>query len=178
MKKILIFISMVGLSLALVACGGTKEKEVPPVQEKPATEQNQSNNTDVTGTDVNQNDVDSEVVDLADAGQKMDALEYVDFTLEVEYADRKEYDVDLEKNSDNSVDAEIKDSINNVMAKGTDAFNELYPLVEKLTINKETPKADAISEALKVFNLDEAYHKFEMDITFKDGTKIEFEDKK
>lgn len=184
MKKIVVLIAAIGLSLALVACGSTNKEEIPMPQ-NPTPEEN--NTEDTGGPNVNEHESDqnssetgqnSDVVNQEDMQKQMDDLDYAEFNLEVEYADHTEYEVELEKNSNNSVEAEIKDSINNVKLKGAEAFNELHPLVQELTINQQTAKDEAISETLKVFNLDGAYSKFELEITFKDGTKIEFEDRK
>ena len=106
----------------------------------------------------------------------MDKLDYQEFTLDIDYGNEDEYDVELERNKDDTIEAEIQDSINGVNKHGTEAFNELYPLVEKLTINQQTTKEEAIKEILDVFNLKNDYSKFDVEITFKDGTKIEFED--
>ena len=108
----------------------------------------------------------------------MDEIDYADFGLSVDYANHDEYEAELEKNSNNSVEAKIDDSINQVKMKGADAFNELYPLVKQLTITQKTSKEDAIQEVIKVFNLPDDYRELELEVRFKDGTKIEFEDKK
>lgn len=182
MKKIASFIAVIGLSMTLVACGSADNDETT-VPQNPTPEEN--NNEGTVDTNENENDQSSSVDGENGVGgtqedmqNQMDDLDYAEFNLEVEYANHTEYEIELEKNSNNSVDAEIKDSINNVNLRGAEAFNELYPLVQELTINQQTVKEEAISETLKTFNLDEAYNKFELEITFKDGTKIEFEDKK
>ena len=179
MKKIYIFIVVIGLTLALVACGSASKKENPAPAE--------NNNEGTTGTNTNENNQnssepvqDSDVVNQDDLQKQMDDIDYAEFTLEVEYANQTEYEADLDKDNDDDglIEAEIKDSINNVNLQGTEAFNELYSKLQDLTINQQTAKEEAIAEALKVFNLETAYSKFEMEITFKDGTKIEFEDRK
>ena len=106
----------------------------------------------------------------------MDELDYMEFNLDIYYGTQDEYDVELERNKDDTIEAEIEDSINGVKLKGTDAFNELYPMVKKLTIDQKTSKEDTIKEILDVFNMKNDYSKIEVEITFKDGTKIEFED--
>ena len=131
------------------------------------TDHADENSGTVTGQDAN-----------ADATKKMDEIDYADFGLSVDYANDDEYEAELEKNSNNSVEAKIDDSINQVKMKGADAFNELYPLVKQLTITQKTSKEDAIQEVIKVFNLPDDYRELELEVRFKDGTKIEFEDKK
>lgn len=170
MKKIFLFIALMALTLVVVACGTTKDDD-NKVENDPVvdTDGNTGTNSDQTENAGNQEDMQS----------KMDELDYTEFNLSVDYADQREYEAELEKNSDNSIEAEIDDSINNVKKKGTEAFDELYPLVKQLTIVQETTKEEeAINEILKVFNLEDNYSEFDLEITFKDGTKIEFEDKK
>ena len=104
----------------------------------------------------------------------MDELDYLEFNLDIDYGTKDEYDVELKRNKDDTIEAEIEDSINGVNKIGTDAFNELYPLVKKLTIHQKTSKEEAIKEILNVFNLKNDYTKFELEIKFKDGTENRF----
>lgn len=186
MKKMNVFISIVALSFALAACGNANGNGDNRVMEENnqgmangTSDQNDSTVTNEvdsgTGTSTEQNVNTSNQVDMQ---KKMDEIDYADFGLSVDYANHREYEAELEKNSDNSVEAEIDDTLNNVKKKGTDAFNELYPLVKQLTITQQTSKADALQEVMKVFNLPADYQEFEMEVRFKDGTKIEFEDRK
>lgn len=108
----------------------------------------------------------------------MERLAYTDFELSVEYSNHEEYEAELELERDNRVKAEIEDELKGIEIKGPQAFDELYPLVEELTIQQDTSKEDAIQEVLKVFSLEDNYTEFELEIKFKDGTKIEFKDKK
>jgi hypothetical protein len=188
MKKILLFIAVLALSLVVVACG-TNKNDNNQTQDKQTVEDN--NNNDATsgtdgnagtegtnGTDTNTgaNTNETANADNSEGLAKMDELDYLEFNLDIEYGTQDEFDVELERNKDGTIEAEIEDSINGVRKEGTDAFNELYPLVKKLTIDKETSQADAIEQVLEVFNLKNDYTKFEVEITFKDGTRIEFED--
>lgn len=50
--------------------------------------------------------------------------------------------------------------------------------MKQLTITQQTGKEAAIKEVMKVFDLPTDYTEFELEIRFKDGTKIEFEDDK
>ena len=180
MKKIFLFFALVALSLVVVACG-TSKKDNNQTQDKQTVE---DNNNDVTsgtgGTDGTDENAETNTNETNAGSQdelaKMDKLDYQEFTLDIDYGNQDEYDVELERNKDDTIEAEIEDSINGVNKHGSEAFNELYPLVEKLTITQQTSKEEAIKEILDVFNLKNDYSKFDVEITFKDGTKIEFED--
>ncbi|WP_172370916.1 YusW family protein [Sporosarcina jiandibaonis] len=192
MKKIFLLIAVLALSLVVVACGAAN-KNNNQTQDKQNVEDNNNDVTNGTagnaGTDGNAgtNGTDKNTgantnkqtnAENSEGLAKMDELDYLEFNLDIEYGTQDEYDVELERNKDGTIEAEIEDSINGVRKEGTDAFNELYPLVKKLTIDQQTSKEDAITEVLDVFNLKNDYTKFEVDITFKDGTKIEFVDTK
>ena len=188
MRKIFLFIALLALSLVVVACG-TNKNDNNQTQDKQTVEDN-NNNGATSGTDGNAgtdgtNGTDTNTAantnkqtnaDNSEGLAKMDELDYLEFNLDIEYGTQDEYDVELERNKDGTIEAEIEDSINGVRKEGTDAFNELYPLVKKLTIDQQTSEEDAINQVLDVFNLNKEYTKLEVEITFKDGTKIEFED--
>ncbi|WP_339252433.1 YusW family protein [Sporosarcina sp. FSL W8-0480] len=179
MKKIGALSFASALLLMLIGCGTDGQKEEPTVKDEAlAVSGNETNaqgeTTSQKATTKNQNN-DSSNQDML---QSMDELDYAEFELEVEYAGDTEYEVEIETKSVGNVKAEIEDSLNHVEKNGTEAFDELYPLVQKLTITQQTNKDEAISEVLKTFNLPEDYTKFDLEITFNDGTKIEFEDKK
>ena len=186
MKKIYMFIALMALSLVVVACG-TSNNEETPVTNEPNVEENNPNGTDNAsemdgtngndGTAMNANQGEA-VADQNEMQKKMDELDYADFELSAEYTDNKEYEAELEKNSNNTVEAKIEDTLTNVEKTGSDAFNELFPLVKQLTITQQTSKEDAIKEVLDVFGLPADYTEFDMEIRFKDGTKIEFDDRK
>ncbi|MER2088727.1 MAG: YusW family protein [Sporosarcina sp.] len=184
MKKISVFILTMAFSFVLVACGNA-EKDNGKVVDEPVTDETSKGETNgATATDESQGsesantEQNTNVANQEDMQKKMDELEYVDFELSVDYANHKEYEAELERNSDNSIKAEIEDSLNKVKKKGSEAFNELYPMVKQLTITQQTNKADAIQEVMSAFDLPKDYTEFEMEIRFNDGTKIEFEDRK
>ena len=188
------FIALMALSLVVVACG-TNNNEETPVTNEPNVGENKTNGTDdagkmdgtsgtngndgaaTEGAEMNANQGEA-VADQNEMQNKMDELDYADFELGVEYTDNKEYEAELEKDSNNTVEAKIEDTLTNVKKTGADAFNELFPLVKQLTINQQTSKEDAIKEVLDVFGLPADYTEFDMEIRFKDGTKIEFDDRK
>ena len=155
------------LSLLLIGCGveGEQVNEGTVVQEETGT-------TDASNTEQSTN-----ASNPLDMQEMMDELEYAEFELEVEYAGDTEYEVEIEQKNVGTVKARIEDSLNHVERNGADAINELQPLVQQLTITKETNRDEAISDVLTTFNLPTDYTKFDLEITFNDGTKVEFEDK-
>ena len=71
--------------------------------EEDQTPEQLMNKTRIKRTTANQDDM-----------QKMDEIDYADFGLSVDYANNDEYEAELEKNSNNSVEAKIDDTLNQV----------------------------------------------------------------
>lgn len=180
MKKITLVLSLFSLSLFMVACGATDDNNT--TENDQVVEENNdqtTNDTNQEGTNTNDSNADNTTSNNGDdEAVKMESLDYKDFSLSVDYGSNEEYEAELELNRDNRVEAKIEDDMKGVKIKGTEAFNELYPLVEQLTITQDTTRDEAIQEVLEVFNLADNYLEFEMEIEFKEGTKIEFEDQK
>lgn len=184
MKKITVVLSLFAMSLFMVACGATDKNETPnndPVvkdsNDQTTNDADQAENLGVEGeADTETTNRDDSNAD--DKAAKMEQLDFIDFDLSVEYENDEEYEAELELKQDNRVEAEIEDDLNGEKLKGREAFDKLFPLVEKLTITQDTSKEEAIEEVLNVFQLDDGYQEFKLEIKFKDDTKIKFEDKK
>lgn|SRR5690625_224651 len=177
MKRMILFLGMLVLSLVLVACGGNDDadNQSDNMGEDNTAEESEQEADDSAVEDDTESD--SDTADSDDMNEKMDELDYVDFELEVDYGQDKEYEAEIEQKNGN-VKADLEDEINGEDLNGQEAFDKVYPLVEQLTIDKDTEKEDAISEVLDVFDLEDNYTKFELEITFSDGVKMEFEDRK
>lgn len=196
MRKGLAFFLAVVLTTSLVACGTNEEDRLMDQPEEievtNPTHQDEDIMNDVGGTTDDKSHDNQDAADEApnkkvdesdkttneeDMQQKMDALNYMDFELEVEYADNIEYEVELERKRDGRIKAKIEDERKGVKREGTIAFNEIYPLIKELTIDQKTSKGAAIQEVLNVFGLPGDYKEIEIEITFKDGSKVEFKDR-
>jgi len=193
MKRPFLLMATLLLIVFLAACGTQNNDEANNADQADEgtmnnEDQNNDNNTDDQNDDENMdnennttdNNNETDATSNDDMKQKMDELDYTDFELEVDYGDNKEYEAKIEIDDDdnNRVEADLEDDINGVDINGQEAFNKIHPKVKKLTIDANTSKKDAIMEALKAFDLDPDYNKFELELTFKDGKKVEFEDKK
>lgn len=177
MKRILWLAAIAMLALTLAACGsgGTGENNDTTADEgtDETTNEDQNNNT---GEQDSSSTNDSTTNTSEDMQTKMENLDYGDFELSVEYEGDTSFDASLETNQKSDVDAELEDDQSNVDINGQEAFDQVYPNVNKLSIDAETSKEDAIQQTLDAFSLESNYEEFELEITFKDGEKIEFED--
>lgn len=184
MKRGLLSFGMFMLFLTLVACDNQQDNVTPVKNDGTSDEEeiaidsdNQENNDEDTENDNSPAD-EGEVTDddpAADMKSKMDELDYDEFELEVDYGPDSEYEVEIEKDN-NRIESEVEDELNGEYLEGQDAFDNIYPKVKKLTIDQSTNKEEAIEQVLEAFDLNTDYTEIEIEITFKDGTKIEFED--
>lgn len=189
MKKTIYILIAAILSVGLVACSNNNNEANDNANNNAGNESNENaandnekettnDNTDKNNESADENNTTNDVTDEEEMKEKMSQLDYIDFELEVDYESDKEYEAEIEQNKEKgTIKADLEDEINGEDLKGIEAFNKIYPLVEQLTINQDTDKEDAIAEILDVFDLDDDYEKFEVEITFSDGTEIEFEDK-
>lgn len=174
MKKLFMIISVLSI-IGLAACSDDPSIDSHPKEQlNPQHEEQNAPPPDPTGDMSHE----GEIADDKDSAAKMDKLSFSKFDLEVEYAVDKEYDFDYEeKDDDGDYKAELYDSIHDTRLYGMEAFNALYSLTEELHFDENTPKEEIIQHILERFNLDQDYSSFELEIKFKNGAKIDIEDK-
>ncbi|GEM_PF-2080778 len=184
--------SVLALSLLLGACGSSDDGKSAGTAgtEDASTETGTDNGTDTDMTDTGTNSTSdtsgteskSDLTDAAgsvqdDMKEKMDKLAYDEFELEVDYGKDKEYEIEIEQDK-GIIESTVEDELTNRNLNGQEAFDDIYPKLEKLTITETTSKEEAIEQALDAFGLKDDYVKFDMEITMPDGKKLTFEDKK
>lgn len=187
MRKLYLVTIILVLSLVIAACGENNNSEESDNNTNGVTTNDREQN-DNTSTENNDSNVaDNDVIDennqteipednSDDQVQKMESLDYIDFELDVKYNNDQEYEVDLELEN-SYVEAKLEDDLNGTEIAGDAAFDEIYPLVEQLTIDQDTSTDDAITQVLDAFDLPTDYEKFELEIKFKDGTKKKYDDR-
>ncbi len=180
MKRMLLLLGMLMLTLALVACGQNNDDDNANQDNGAVTNPEPDKDDNTTGQTDNENTNNGTTTDATaqdDMKQKMDDLEYTKFGIDVDYNNNKDYDAEIELDN-NLIEAELEDDLNGVNIEGEEAFNKIYPNVKKLKIDQSTPKEDVIAEVMKAFDLPADYIKLEVEVKFKDGTKMEYEDRK
>lgn len=158
MKKLNLFLFSSFLIIGIAGCSDD-EVSTSPVNDEPAVEKEDAPSEEATKEISNS-----------------DTLNFTDFELDVDYAKNIEYEADYELDN-GDIEAEIEDDFNDLKLKGDEAFDKLEPMLQKLNITQETTKEEVIQDTLNVFDLPSDYTKFELEITFDDGTEIEFEDR-
>lgn len=95
-----------------------------------------------------------------------------DLDIEIDGKDAIEAEYDVSKSK---IEAEFENKLENVKLKEDEAFNELDKLFVDIMITKDTSKQDVIDKILKYYGI-EMYSKFDLEIDFDDGTKLDIEE--
>ncbi|WP_162596014.1 YusW family protein [Bacillus sp. CGMCC 1.16541] len=102
-------------------------------------------------------------------------MNFTEFDLEVDYKGmNNEFDAEYEKEANEKIEAKMEDKQNDKKLEGDKAYEELAPKLEQLTFDQNTSDEDVMKEVLKTFDLKEDFQKFELEVTFNDGTKKEY----
>lgn len=162
MKKSLMLLLCSSL-LILSACGDDKDA-VNNTNNDTTTEQNST----VPDPNTNTND------GTTTQNESNTTLPFSSFDLDVDYANFQSFEVEYEDDVDET-EAKIKDELNNRTLRGDEAFQEMQNRFQQFTFNQNSSKEEVVNEVLKSFELDDTYEKFELEITFSDGTEKEYQ---
>ncbi|GIN59111.1 hypothetical protein J8TS2_34300 [Lederbergia ruris] len=181
MKKWFVSIIGTGLLLGLAACSDDPSVDNHPKEQVvPSDNQDREQTPDtIQVEDSGNKSHEGQVQNDQDAAEMMQDLNFTEFELEVNYGPNEEIDYEYkQKSNDGDYKAEMKDTVKNVIYKGMEAFTALHTQLKDLELNANMDKEAAIQEILDRFDLDADYSKFELEVTFKDGSKLDIEDRK
>ncbi|GAA0448516.1 hypothetical protein GCM10008983_28200 [Lentibacillus halophilus] len=122
------------------------------------------------------NQSESENADSEDAvndksAEKMDQLNIREINVE-----SGEFEANIEQDS-GVYTSELEDA--NGETKGQEAFDQVYPMVEKLDLTLESSKEETLNQITSTFNLDENDENIEVEISFHNtDDELEFENEK
>jgi hypothetical protein len=102
---------------------------------------------------------------------------FTNFDLEVDYGVNESYEVSYENEAD-GMEVDIEDRLNGQSLNGDAAFKQVESKFKELSFDQNTPDQEVISEILNVFELDENYSKFELEVKFEDGTEKKYDQTK
>lgn len=189
MKKISMLLSAVLIVIFLAACGDDSSDEnsvedtaQDAIEDTLDNNEGDDNDNGEEDADVNEEgDTSEEASDQAsdqdDMKKMMDELNFDKIDIEISYGKNKEYEVEIERHSNGDIEADIEDELNGEdIDDDLQAFNKLYPKVKQLDIEQDTDKEEVIRQVLDIFELDNDYEEFDVEITFDDGTKLSYED--
>jgi len=171
MKQILfIFLSVFCIS-SLTACGEQTNETDNNTDQKNVTQNYNGKITHISNSNPLQ-----KTHEQYEMQSQMAKLDFSEIDLEISYGEQKEYEAEINHDNSGLIGGKVDDDINNEQLSGKVAFDNIYPKVEKLIISKDTNKKNAIDQILKSFDLPADYNKFELEIVFNDGTKMEYVD--
>ncbi|GGJ93922.1 hypothetical protein GCM10007063_15560 [Lentibacillus kapialis] len=190
MKRIIAIGASLLLAVMLTACGQSDNQSNGNSDSSSETDNSQQEDMSQNGNDDEKNTEDNNTGSNDSAAKStekaknqddmkatLDKLDFNEIEVEVSYGKDKEYEAEIEHHENGAVEAEVEDELDGTtIDDDLKAFNNLYPKVSKLQLGKNIDKQDAIDQVLKAFDLQSDYEKFEVEITFKDGTKLSFED--
>ncbi|MCJ7839795.1 YusW family protein [Lederbergia sp. NSJ-179] len=178
MKRIfLVFYSLVLIGF-LGACqsgggiNGTNKAQDNTNEQGKDTNDHDSVNDSTTTDQTNDSD------DQEQMKSQMDKLDFAEIEMEISYGKDQEYEAEIEQDKNRPIEAKVEDEINNEFLKGKEAFDSIYTKAEKLTLTKDSSDQETIDQVLNAFGLDKDYEKFEVEITFNDGSRLDVEDRK
>ena len=97
------------------------------------------------------------------------------------------FDLDIEVDGQDAIDVEYEMSKNpeakyvnklaGINLEGTEAFNKVDDMFMKILLESKTSQQDVIDGIMEWFGLD-TYTKFDLEIDYDDGTKLDIEDTK
>ncbi|PIC86792.1 hypothetical protein CSV72_06720 [Sporosarcina sp. P20a] len=183
--KRLIITGVSVMALALAGCGTNatddqKENSTetnPPVEQplEPATDDTNQNAGEAVPDATTDSSANSATGDMQ---AEMDKLSFKEIELDVSYGKDKEYEAEIEQDENEPIKAKVEDELNEIYLKGQEAFDDVYSKVKNLDVTKDSSQQETIDSILKAFNLQADYEKFEVEIKFNDGSKLEVEDRK
>lgn len=181
MKTIRIIFASIVLMIALSACGNNNQGGTD--NNNTENSENTLNTTEDIQPDTMTNDEDdtfdyNRTQDDDYMRSKMEDLNFNEISIEIIYQDGKEYEVEIDQDRNEPMEAKVEDDLNNAFLQGKDAFDHIFERAKKLEITKENSDQDVIKQVLQSFNLPEDYTEFEIEITFNDGKKLDVEDRK
>ena len=101
-------------------------------------------------------------------------MPFTSFDLDVDYSNFKSFEVDYE-NEDDGLSVKVEDEINNRTLRGDEALQELQNKFQHYTFDKNTDTDTVIKEVLDSFDLKNDFKKFDLEITYSDGTEKEYQ---
>lgn len=96
-----------------------------------------------------------------------------DLDIEIDNKDAIEADYKVDK----KLEADYDNKLTNIQLKDSAAMDELDKFFMDILITKDTPPKEVIDKILKWYQL-ESYSKFDLEVDFDDGTRLDIEDVK
>lgn len=139
--------------LLIGGCGNNDEKVVDGNKDKPL--------------------ITTEPEDAGGSLEHGDGYGFSEFDLEIEIDGMDTIDLDYEVKK--KAEAEYENKIQDFHLKDVKAMDAIHELFMVILITKDTPEDEVKHKILQFLHIDD-YSKFDLDVTFDDGTKLEIVD--
>lgn len=166
MKKCLMLVLFSSL-LILSACGNDEDNVNNANTDNNTNTAAEQNNT-VPDPNTNTND------GTTTQNESNTTLPFSSFNLDVDYANFQSFEVEYEDDVDET-EAKIEDELNNRTLRGDEAFQEMQNRFQQFTFDQNSTTEEVVKEVLQSFELPDNYEKFELEVTFSDGTEKEYQ---
>lgn len=175
MKRISVVFSVFFLMNLLVACTSTdpnKNSSTPNNASQDTTTNNETESNSLKGEPTNSSNEQEEMK------SQMEKLDFSEIEIEISYGNNQEYEAEIEQDKNQPIEAKVEGELNNKFLRGKEAFDSIYSKAKKLTLTKDSSDQETIKQVLQAFDLGNDYNKFEIEITFNGGSKLDVEDRK
>lgn len=102
-----------------------------------------------------------------------DGYGFSTFDLEIDVDGKDAIDVDYDVTE--RADADYDNKLKNIKLQGNEAMDQLHKLFMDILITKDTPQQEVIDKIMDWYQLD-TYSKFDLEVNFDDGTKLNIQD--
>lgn len=102
---------------------------------------------------------------------------FAKFSLDVDYGVTKNVEVDY-SNESSGVEASYTNDTTDTNLTGDEAYSYLEPIFKTFTFDGSSSQDDVIQQVIDGFKLDQDFNELDVEITFDNGTEVEFTSKK
>lgn len=141
------------LPAAMFVLAACNDEEVTNAPDSAPTEQEGNNDVVTTSSDA--------------------PFNFAKFSLDVDYDGTTSVEIDY-SNESTGVEASYKNDKTNETLTGNTAYHYLEPIFEDFSFNAASSQDEVIDEVIRAFNLDENFNELDMDITFDNGSEVEY----
>lgn len=166
------------LFVGLIGCQSERDLGTNPAETDDSFIKNEDNQTIDDSTSSNSKDSLTNDPIIKDEQaymlNKLQESQFAEIEIEVEYADGREYEAEIEWEH-NQIKAEIENELQDVYINGVEAFDLIYDVMNVSSIHPTAQHDVIIEQIIEGFNLPANYEEIEVEITFHDQSKLEFE---
>lgn len=162
-----ILFSLIFLFACSPASNELNEESVRDTEvESSIEEQSNNTNNDAKGSISNEDQTYME--------EKLSNSYFKEVDVDIQYTNDRDYEFEISRD-DGKIEASVEDDLSGSELKGREAFDFIFDRMKDLSIDRNTSFDSLADQIVGSFKLDSDYVKFDVEITFQDGTKLEYD---